>query len=58
MRILEVPGSKLALGITKCIFLNIVGKIGVSSGLSLFGLLKQNIWDKVHYKQQKHVLQF
>ena len=41
MRILEVPGSKLALGITKCIFLSFVGKIGVSSGLSLFGLLKQ-----------------
>lgn len=42
MRVLEVPASKLALGITKCVFLNFVGKIGVSSGLSVFGLLKQN----------------
>ena len=50
--------SKLALGIAKCVFLNFVGKIGVSSGLSVFGLLKHNVWDKVHYKQQKHVLQF
>ena len=58
MSVLEVPASKPALGITKCVFLNFVGKIGVSSGISVFGLLKQNVWDKVHYKQQKHVLQF
>ena len=39
------PASKLALGISEHVFLNFVGKSNISSGLSVFGLLKQNIRD-------------